>query len=88
MEILGYIVQCFHEDKFLPETGFKHLYKAHSEALNFARSYAQDYLNSAQANLEGPYEFSSPTKKQTDNAGYSLIFRNSEVQVWIEVIIQ
>lgn len=88
MEILGYIVQCFLEDKFLPETGFKHLYKAHSEALNYAKSYVQDYLTTVQENVDGPFEFHSPTKKQTDDAGYSVVFRNTELQVWIEAVVQ
>ena len=88
MEILGYIVQCFHEDKFLPETGFKHLYKAHSEALNYAKGYVQDYLTSAQANMEAPFELHTPSKKQTDEAGYSVVFRNPELQVWIEAIVR
>ena len=88
MEILGYIIQCFHEDKLLPDTGFKHLYKIHSEAVYSARSYVQDYLTSTQVNLEAPYELHSPAKKQTDNLGHSIVFRNTELQVWIEAITQ
>lgn len=88
MEILGYIIQCFHEDKILPDTGFKHLFKTYSDALDYARGRVQDYLTCAQANLDSPYEFHSPTKKQTDNMGYSIVFRNSEFQIWIEAIVQ
>ena len=88
MKILGYIVQCFYEDKFLPETGFKQLYSVYSEALKYAQGYAHDYLTSAEVNLEGPYELHSPTKKQPDSDGYVMVFRNGEVQIWIETIVQ
>lgn len=87
MEILGYIIQCFYEEKFLPETGFKHLYKTHSEALQYAQCYAQDYLLAIDTNFEGPYELLKPTKKQTDEAGYSIVFRNGDLQIWIECIV-
>jgi hypothetical protein len=88
MEILGYIVQYFHEDKFLPETGFKHLCKTHTEAVYSAKARFQDYAALYQYTLESPYELHTPTKKQTDEAGYSIIFRNQELQIWIEAIIK
>lgn len=88
MEILGYIVQYFHEDKFMPETGYKHLYKTYSHALDYAKSRVQDYTNNFQTGLHEPFEYHSPTKKQTDDTGFSIIFRNSELQIWIEVIVQ
>ena len=87
MEILGYIVQYFHEDKFLPETGYKHLFKAHSEAVLCAKARFQDYTILNANALDGPYELHSPTKKQTDDSGYSIVFRNSELQIWIEAIV-
>ena len=88
MEILGYIVQYFHEDKFLPETGFKQLFKTHSEAVSSAKARLQEYIILNQLAMDGPYELHTPTKKQTDEAGYSVVFRNTEVQIWIEAIIQ
>ena len=88
MEIVGYIVQYFHEDELLPETGYKHLYKTHSEAVHFAKARLQDYLSAHQLELYPPYEFHTPTKKETDSNGYSIVFRNAELQIWIEVIIE
>ena len=88
MEILGYIVQYFHEDKFLPETGFKQLFKTHSEAISYAKARLQDYLLLNQLGMECPHELHTPTKKQTDDAGYSVVFRNPELQIWIEAIVQ
>ncbi len=87
MEILGYIVQYFNEDKFIPDTGYKHLYKNYSDALSYARTRVQEYLVTYETNLPEHFEFLAPTKKQTDQFGYSIVFRNSEIQVWIEVII-
>lgn len=87
MEILGYIVQYFNEDNLLPETGYKHLYKTYSEALSYGRTRVQEYIAAYENILAEPYEMHSPTKKQTDDAGYSIVFRNSEIQVWIEVVI-
>ena len=88
MNILGYIVQVFFEDKFLPDTGYKHLYKHYSQALDAAKQRVQDYTASFQDGLTGPFELLTPTKKQVDGDGYAVIFRNSELQIWIEVIIQ
>lgn len=87
MEILGYIVQYFNEDSLLPETGYKHLHKTHSEALAYARSRIQEYINTYPHILLDPHELHTPPKKQTDEFGYSIVFRNSEIQVWIEVVI-
>lgn len=87
MEILGYIVQYFNEDSLLPQTGYKHLYKTYSDALSYARTRVQEYVTAYENILVEPYEMHSPTKKQTDDFGYSVVFRNSEIQVWIEVII-
>lgn len=86
MEIVGYIVQVFNEDNYLPETGFKHLYTVFQHALDFAKIRVQDYTNMYQDALDAPYEYHSPTKKQTDENGYSIVFRNTTLQVWIEVI--
>ena len=88
MNILGYVVQFFHEESFLPETGFKHLYKNFSQALEGARGRAQDYCNQFQEGLAGPFELLSPTKKDADSNGHVMVFRNAEVQIWIEVIVQ
>jgi hypothetical protein len=88
MEILGYIVQYFHEDTFMPETGYKHLFKTYQHALDYAKTRVQDYTNQYQMALNGPYEYHSPTKKQTDEGGFAVVFRNSEVQIWIEVIVK
>lgn len=87
MEILGYIVQVFDEDKLLPETGYKHLHKVYQQALDSAKMHTQDYMNQFPNGLVGPFEFHTPTKKQTDENGYSIIFRDAEIQIWIEVII-
>lgn len=88
MNILGYVVQVFHEDKFLPETGFKHLFKHFSQALDHAKSRAQDYLIHYQEGLQAHFEMNTPSKKDADSNGYVVIFRNPELQIWIEVIIQ
>lgn len=88
MNILGYVVQYFNEDSFLPETGFKHLYKNFSQALEGARGRAQDYCNQYQDGLPGHFELLNPTKKDADSNGHVMVFRNAEVQIWIEVIIQ
>ena len=87
MEILGYIVQYFHEDRFLPDTGFKYLYKSFQPAVDHAKTRASDYVQQYPNGLPGPFEFHSPTKKQTDGDGYAVVFRNSELQIWIEVIV-
>ncbi len=87
MEILGYIVQYFHEDRFMPDTGFKHLYKSYSDALSYAKSQMTGYLNSFPNGLQGPYEAHTPTKKQTDADGYAIVFRDADIQIWIEAII-
>ncbi len=87
MEILGYIVQYFDDDKFMPETGFKHLYKTHSDALSYAKTRMTEYITSIPATAVGHFEAHTPTKKQTDDDGFSIIFRNSEIQIWIEAIV-
>lgn len=87
MNILGYIVQVFHEDNFLPETGFKHLYTSYSHALDYANIKLQEYLNVNGNNPQVYFEHHTPTKKQVDENGYVMVFRNSEVQIWIEAII-
>jgi hypothetical protein len=87
MNILGYVVQYFDEDKFLPETGYKILHKTFSQALNSAKSRMQDYLISVQQNLE-PYEYNTPSKKDADSNGYVVVFRNPQIQIWIEVIVE
>lgn len=86
MNILGYIVQSFHEDKLLPESGFKKLYTVFNQALLNAKYIAQDYLSSVQE--EGPYELTFPTKKETDENGYSLVFQDGEFHLWIEVVVE
>lgn len=88
MNILGYVIQYFNEENFLPETGFKYIYKNFNQALEGARTRAQDYCNQYQEGLPGPFELLSPTKKQADSDGHVMVFRNAEVQIWIEVIIQ
>lgn len=87
MEILGYIVQHFYEEKFLPETGYKHLIKTHSAAMESALARLQDYITAYRTELNGEFEYHSPTKMETDSQGYSLIFRNTDIQIWIEVVI-
>lgn len=88
MEILGYIVQYFHEDKFLPETGYKHLYKTFQHALDYAKVRTQEYADTYQGGIVGPFEYHTPSKKQADDNGYVVVFRNGEVQIWIEVVIK
>jgi hypothetical protein len=88
MNILGYVVQYFNEDSFLPETGFKHLHKHFNQALESAKARVHDYCNQFQEGLVGPFELLSPTKKQADSDGHVIVFRNAEVQIWIEVIVQ
>lgn len=89
MNILGYVVQYFDEDKFMPETGYKILHKNFSQALDAAKGRMQDYLTYYQENLGlGPYEFHTPTKKEADSNGYVVVFQNPQIQIWIEVIIQ
>ena len=87
MQILGYIVQYFDEEKIMPETGYKYLYKTHSDALSFAKTRMTEYITSIPADAVGPFEAHSPTKKQTDDNGFSIVFRNGEVQIWIEAIV-
>lgn len=87
MNILGYVIQYFDEDKFMPETGYKTLYKNFSQALDAAKCRTQEYLTSYQEN-PGPYEFHTPSKKEADSNGYVVVFRNSQIQIWIEVITQ
>jgi hypothetical protein len=88
MNILGYVVQYFDEDKFMPETGYKILHKHFSQALDSAKSRLQDYITNYQDGLVGHYELHTPTKKEVDSNGYVVVFRNSQIQIWIEVIIQ
>jgi hypothetical protein len=87
MEILGYIVQYFDEDKLMPETGYKHLYKTHSEAVSYAKARMSEYILSIPVHDVGPFEAHTPTKKQTDDDGFSIVFRNTEIQIWIEAIV-
>jgi hypothetical protein len=87
MEILGYIVQYFDEDKLMPETGYKHLFKMHSDALSYAKTRMTEYITSMPNQNVGPFEAHTPTKKHTDDDGYSIVFRNAEIQIWIEAII-
>ena len=87
MEIVGYIVQYYHEDTFMPETGYKHLHKSFQKALENAKARVLDYTNHYPHVLIEPFESHTPSKKQADNDGYVIIFRNAELQVWIEVII-
>ena len=88
MNILGYIVHFFHEDKLLPETGYKHLHKTFSEALDTARGRLQEYLVSLDGHMQEPYELVTPTKKQADQQGFAIVFRNPEIQIWIDVVVQ
>lgn len=88
MEILGYIVQYFHEDKMLPETGYKYLYKTFQHALDYAKVRVEDYSSMFPNGLIGPFEYYTPSKKQVDENGYVVVFRNGEIQIWIEVIIK
>lgn len=87
MNILGYIVQIFNEDRPLPDTGFKHLYKTYSHALQSAKCAVEDYLQ--QYNLENnrPYALHSPSKKYVDENGYALVFEDIDLHIWIEVIV-
>lgn len=87
MKLLGYIVQSFHEDKFLPETGYKQLYTSYTDALTCADTLLKEYLTANQNNPQPYFEHHTPTKKQVDENGYAIIFRNSELQLWIEVVI-
>lgn len=88
MEILGYIVQTFHENKPLPESGFKHLYKTYSHALDYAKSCMQDYMQQYyDVDDDRTYEIHTPSKKFVDNNGYAVVFEDSEVHIWIEVVV-
>ena len=88
MNIVGYIVQYFNEEQLMPETGYKHLYKSFNQALESAKARVQEYLVQHDEMLAEPLEIHTPTKKQTDSDGYSIVFRNVEIQIWIEVIVQ
>ena len=88
MEIVGYIVQTFHEDKPLPDSGFKHLYKTYSHALEYAKSRMQDYLHQYyDVDDNRPYEIHTPSKKSVDQNGYAIVFDDSEIHIWIEVVV-
>jgi hypothetical protein len=87
MNILGYIVQVFHEDKFLPDTGFKHLYTTYSHALEYADIKVQEYLTENPNTPQIYFEHHKPTKKQLDDNGYEMVFRNPEIQIWIETVV-
>ena len=87
MNILGYIVQCFHEEKFLPDTGYKHLIRTYTHALRLAREKADEYLLLGPLPAQ-PFELKSPSKKDVDENGYAMIFQNGEYQIWIEAIVE
>jgi hypothetical protein len=88
MNILGYIVQFFNEECFMPETGYKHLFKSFSQALEHAKMKFQDYVMVNPDVLEGYYDLYTPAKKQADENGYVVVFRSPDVQIWIEVIVE
>jgi hypothetical protein len=87
MNILGYIVQVFYEDNFMPDTGYKHLFTTYSHALQLAEVKVQEYLTLRQGIPHHYFEMNAPTKKQVDANGFAIVYRNTELQIWIEVIV-
>lgn len=87
-DIVGYIVQYFDEDAHSPMRGGKILFKVFAQALRYAEETYQSYMQERQEDIEGPFEVFRPTKKDTDLATSSLVFRSRDIWIWIECIYE
>ncbi len=88
MAILGYIVQYFNEEDFTVYHGFVKMHRTFSSALEQAKDTYRGYLEQMNEEYDGPYETFTPTKKDCDDRGSVVVFRSSEMIVWIDAVVE
>jgi hypothetical protein len=85
---IGYIIQYFDNDSFLPQQGGKLLYKHWKNVIREANTIAERYIENRNETLEGPFTFLDIQKDWIQTRGSAVFFTSRDITIWIEVVYE
>ena len=88
MKVLGYIVQCDDEDSVSPQGTGKQLFRQFGDAKAYAIKIAKEWVTTKYEPIEGTVEWSDVRQDLIDNCHTGLVFRSSNVLIWIELVYE